>query len=42
MMSAIRDVMAASQTYKADLRTSALLLAVQRVAEAIEVRGIYP
>jgi glutamate dehydrogenase (NAD(P)+) len=42
MVRAFTDVLDTSDRYKIDLRTSALVLAVQRVAEAIQVRGIYP
>lgn len=36
------QVLAASQEHKTDLRTAALLVAVERVADAVKIRGIYP
>lgn len=36
------QVLAASQEHKTDLRTAALLVAVERVADAVRIRGIYP
>jgi glutamate dehydrogenase (NAD(P)+) len=42
MVNAFKDVLTTSQKRKIDLRTAALVVAVQRVAEAIELRGIYP
>jgi len=42
MINAFKDVMKTSETRKVNLRTAALVLAIQRVAEAIQVRGIYP
>jgi glutamate dehydrogenase (NAD(P)+) len=42
MVKAFNDVMDTAERHKINMRTAALALAVQRVAEAIEVRGIYP
>ncbi len=42
MVNAFGDVLATAKERKIDFRTAALVRAVQRVAEAIEVRGIYP
>ncbi|MBI3964912.1 MAG: glutamate dehydrogenase, partial [Chloroflexi bacterium] len=42
MVSSYRDVAALAAQRQVDLRTGALLLAVQRVAEAQLVRGVYP
>ncbi|MBI5682021.1 MAG: Glu/Leu/Phe/Val dehydrogenase [Deltaproteobacteria bacterium] len=42
MINAYRQVYALSKDKNLDMRTSALLLGVKRVAEAIEVRGLYP
>lgn len=42
MVSAYRDVVALAAEQKVTLRTAALMLGVQRVVEAITVRGIYP
>jgi glutamate dehydrogenase (NAD(P)+) len=42
MVNAFNDVMAISQQKKINLRTAALVSAIQRVAGAIQVRGIYP
>ena len=36
------QVLATSQEHKTDLRTAALLVAVERVADAVKIRGIYP
>jgi glutamate dehydrogenase (NAD(P)+) len=42
MRSAFHDVYATAQRYKTDMRTGAYVLAVDRVAEATRVRGIFP
>ena len=42
MVRAFMDVMGTAQKRKINLRTAALVVAVRRVAEAIQVRGIYP
>ena len=42
MNSAFKDVHAASEKYRVDMRTGAYILAVSRVAEATRVRGIFP
>ena len=42
MVNAFTDVMDTSEKRKISLRIAALVLAVQRVTEAIQVRGIYP
>lgn len=42
MTHAFSDVLKVAQEYKADMRTAAYILAVNRVAEAARIRGIYP
>ncbi len=42
MMRSFREVLAASQERKVDMRTGALVRAVGRVADALVTRGIYP
>jgi glutamate dehydrogenase/leucine dehydrogenase len=42
MVNSFREVMRAAQKLKIDMRCAAYVLAVDRVAEAIRVRGIYP
>jgi glutamate dehydrogenase (NAD(P)+) len=42
MVKAFNDVAAACKSCSADMRTGAYLLAVDRVAEASRIRGIYP
>ncbi|MBI2252016.1 MAG: Glu/Leu/Phe/Val dehydrogenase [Armatimonadetes bacterium] len=42
MTKAFRSVLEISQKYKCDMRTAAYILAVGRVAEAINLRGIFP
>jgi glutamate dehydrogenase (NAD(P)+) len=42
LVRAYQDVVAAAAAHAADLRTGAYVLAVQRVAEAIKLRGLYP
>ncbi len=42
MVRSFRDVLAASQEKKVDMRTGALVRAVGRVADALMTRGIYP
>jgi glutamate dehydrogenase (NAD(P)+) len=39
---AFKDVYETAQRYKTDMRTGAYILAVERVAEATRVRGIFP
>ena len=36
------QVLSTSQEYKTDMRTAALMVAVERVADATKLRGIYP
>jgi glutamate dehydrogenase (NAD(P)+) len=42
MTHAFKDVLKMAQSYKVDMRTGAYILAVNRVAEAARIRGIYP
>lgn len=42
IVSSFNDVLKTSKKYNIDLRRAAYVLAVERVAEAIKVRGIYP
>ena len=42
MVKSFQDVLATSQKHKVNMRRAAYVLAVGRVAEAIEIRGIYP
>jgi glutamate dehydrogenase (NAD(P)+) len=42
MTSAFKEVHAAAEKYKVDMRTGAYITAVARVAEATRVRGIFP
>ncbi|HEY6121528.1 MAG TPA: Glu/Leu/Phe/Val dehydrogenase [Pyrinomonadaceae bacterium] len=42
MQAAFKDVHETAQRYKTDMRTGAYILAVDRVAEATRVRGIFP
>ena len=42
MNTAFKDVHAASEKYRVDMRTGAYIMAVARVAEATKVRGIFP
>jgi glutamate dehydrogenase (NAD(P)+) len=42
LVSSFNQVWAKAQEFKCDLRTAAYLIAVQRVAEATDRRGIYP
>lgn len=42
IQSAFKDVHETAQRYKTDMRTGAYILAVDRVAEATRVRGIFP
>jgi glutamate dehydrogenase (NAD(P)+) len=42
MVNSFMEVLQASQQHKVDMRRAAYVLAVDRVAEAIRVRGIYP
>ena len=42
MIRSFNDVLKIAQDKGTDMRTAALILAVQRVAKALEIRGIYP
>jgi glutamate dehydrogenase/leucine dehydrogenase len=42
MKKAFREVLSISKEKKIDMRTAAMVLGVKRVADAIEVRGLYP
>ena len=42
MIRSFEEVFSTSQSYKTDMRTAAYVLAVNSVAEAVLVRGIYP
>jgi glutamate dehydrogenase (NAD(P)+) len=42
MTTAFQEVLATSKRYKVHMRRAAWILAIERVAEAIRVRGIYP
>jgi len=42
MIQATNDVYNTSQKYKIDMRNAAMILAIERVAEATKVRGIFP
>ena len=42
MVRSFNAVMDMADSKKVGIREAAMLLAVQRVAEAIEVRGVYP
>ncbi|MFQ5627866.1 MAG: Glu/Leu/Phe/Val dehydrogenase [bacterium] len=42
MVKSFQDVLQTSQKYNVDMRKAAYVLAVDRVAEAIQIRGIYP
>jgi glutamate dehydrogenase (NAD(P)+) len=42
MLKAYDDVLAIQQKEKVDLRTAAYILAVKRIAKAIELRGLFP
>jgi glutamate dehydrogenase (NAD(P)+) len=42
MVRAYRAVVALAESHDVDLRTAAQMLAVQRVAEATRLRGIFP
>ncbi len=42
MTNSFRDVHAASQKYKVNMRTAAYILAIDRVASATKVRGLFP
>jgi len=42
MTNAFKEVYATAEKYKVDMRTAAYILAVGRVAEATQVRGIFP
>ncbi|OLC57806.1 MAG: hypothetical protein AUH85_02285 [Chloroflexi bacterium 13_1_40CM_4_68_4] len=42
MVRSFSDVLNISEKHKADMRTAAYMLAVQRVADATMIRGIYP
>jgi len=36
------DVLKVREEYKTDMRTAGYILAIERVAEALKMRGIYP
>ncbi len=42
MRSAMKEVLAVSKKYKTDMRNAAMILALDRVAQATTIRGIYP
>ncbi len=42
MKQALTDVIASSQKYKSDMRMGAQIIAIDRVAQAVMLRGIYP
>jgi glutamate dehydrogenase/leucine dehydrogenase len=42
MTTAFQEVLTTSKRYKVHMRRAAWILAIERVAEAIRVRGIYP
>jgi len=42
MKKAFREVLTIAKEKKVDMRTAAMVLGVKRVAEAIEIRGLYP
>jgi glutamate dehydrogenase/leucine dehydrogenase len=42
MDSAFQEVLAMSQCEKLDMRMAAYMLAIKRVADAMEARGIFP
>jgi glutamate dehydrogenase (NAD(P)+) len=42
MQRSLADVLAVSKKYKMDMRIAALILAIDRVAQATTIRGIYP
>jgi len=42
MRKSFRDVLSIAQEEKVDMRMAAYMLAIQRVAEAVRLRGIYP
>ena len=42
MKKAFKEVLALSTGKKIDMRTAAMVLGVKRVAEAVEIRGLYP
>jgi glutamate dehydrogenase (NAD(P)+) len=42
MTAAFKEVHATAEQYKVNMRTGAYILAVGRVAEATQVRGIFP
>lgn len=42
MTAALTQVLATSRKYKTDMRMAALILAIDRVAQASQIRGIYP
>ena len=42
MKKAFAEVLSISKEKKIDMRTAAMVLGVKRVADAIEVRGLYP
>jgi len=42
MVGAFREILAVARREQCDMRTAAYLVAVQRVAEAMQLRGLYP
>jgi glutamate dehydrogenase (NAD(P)+) len=42
MVGAFREILAVARREQCDMRTAAYLVAVQRVADAMEMRGLYP
>jgi glutamate dehydrogenase (NAD(P)+) len=42
MVRSFQEVLEMAKKHQVNMRTGAYLLAVQRVAEAIEIRGIFP
>ena len=42
MVKAFQEVLAVARREQCDMRTAAYLLAVKRVADAMEMRGLYP
>jgi glutamate dehydrogenase/leucine dehydrogenase len=42
MVRAFQEVLAMARREQCDMRTAAYLLAVRRVADAMELRGLYP
>jgi len=42
MRSAFADVAKTKKKYNVDFRTAAYVVAIERVAQAVKLRGIYP